>query len=95
MKKSSFTDSRVIALLRQAEVDTPELELCREHSIGDPPNLSCTISVTSAPRNWRASDGIKQTPFRLRLQFQLSQSRNQQPQPAQKLPEPQKPEPAM
>ena len=33
MKKSKFTDSQIIALLKQAEVGTPTPDLCREHGI--------------------------------------------------------------
>jgi putative transposase len=33
MKKSKFTDSQIIAILKQAEVGTPTPDLCREHGI--------------------------------------------------------------
>ena len=33
MKKSRFTDSQVLAVLKQAEGGTPVSELCREHGI--------------------------------------------------------------
>ena len=33
MKKSSFTASQIIAVLKQAEAGTPVPELCREHGI--------------------------------------------------------------
>ena len=33
MKKSRFTDSRIIAVLKQAQAGTPVPELCREHGI--------------------------------------------------------------
>ena len=33
MKKSRFTDGQIIAILKQAEADTPVPELCREHGI--------------------------------------------------------------
>ena len=33
MKKSRFTDSQIIAVLKQAEGGSPVPELCREHGI--------------------------------------------------------------
>ena len=33
MKKSRFSDSQIIAVLKQAEVGTPVPELCRSHGI--------------------------------------------------------------
>ena len=33
MKQSRFTDSQIIAILKQAETGTPVLEVCREHGI--------------------------------------------------------------
>ena len=33
MKKSRFTDSQVMAILKQAEAGTPVPELCREHGM--------------------------------------------------------------
>ncbi len=33
MKKSRFTDSQIIGILKQAEAGTPAPELCREHGI--------------------------------------------------------------
>ncbi|MDR7194363.1 putative transposase [Luteimonas terrae] len=33
MKKSRFTGSQIIAVLKQAEAGTPVPELCREHGI--------------------------------------------------------------
>lgn len=33
MKTSKFTDSQIMAILKQAEVGTPVPELCREHGM--------------------------------------------------------------
>ena len=33
MKKSRYTDSQIIAILKQAEAGTPVPELCREHGM--------------------------------------------------------------
>ena len=35
MKTSRFTDSQIIAILKQAEAGTPVPELCREHRISN------------------------------------------------------------
>lgn len=35
MKKSRFTDSQIMAVLKQAEGGTPVLDLCREHGISN------------------------------------------------------------
>ena len=35
MKKSRFTDSQITAVLKQAEVGTPVVDLCREHGISN------------------------------------------------------------
>ena len=33
MKKSRFSDSQILSILKQAEAGTPVPELCREHGI--------------------------------------------------------------
>ena len=33
MKKSRYTDSQILAILKQAEAGTPVPELCREHGL--------------------------------------------------------------
>ena len=35
MKKSRYTDSQIISILKQAEAGTPVPELCREHGISN------------------------------------------------------------
>ena len=35
MKKSRYTDSQIISILKQAEAGTPVAELCREHGMSD------------------------------------------------------------
>ena len=35
MKKSSYSDSQIIAILKQAEAGTSAAELCREHGMSD------------------------------------------------------------
>jgi putative transposase len=35
MKKSRFTDSQILAILKQNEAGTPVTELCREHGMSD------------------------------------------------------------
>jgi putative transposase len=35
MKKSRFTDSQIMAILKQAEVGAPVMDLCREHGISN------------------------------------------------------------
>ena len=36
MKKSRYTDSQIMAILKQAEAGAPVPELCREHGIVQP-----------------------------------------------------------
>lgn len=35
MKKSRFTDSQILAILKQAEIGRPVPELCREHGMSN------------------------------------------------------------
>ena len=35
MKKSSFTDSQILSILKQADTGVPVSELCREHGMGN------------------------------------------------------------
>lgn len=35
MKKSRYTDSQILSILKQAEAGTPVPELCREHGISN------------------------------------------------------------
>jgi putative transposase len=45
LKKSRFTDSQIIAVLKQAEAGTPVPELCREHLISS----ATFVSVRRGP----------------------------------------------
>lgn len=35
MKRSRYSDSQIMAILKQAEAGTPVAELCREHGMSD------------------------------------------------------------
>ena len=53
MKKSRYTDSQIVAILKQAEAGTPVPELCREHGNGmgqefDPGRLFECSSTSSS-----------------------------------------------
>ena len=41
MKTSRFTDSQIIAILKQAEAGSPVPELCREHGMMPLPGKRC------------------------------------------------------
>jgi putative transposase len=45
MKKLRFSDSQIMAILKQAESGVPVLELCREHGMG-----------SASFYQWRAKD---------------------------------------
>lgn len=56
MKQSRFTDSQIMAILKQAEAGTPAPELCREHGMS-----SATFY------KWRAKFGGMDVPMMARL----------------------------
>ena len=56
MKKSRFSDSQIVAILKQAEAGSPVPELCREHGIS-----SATFY------KWRARYGGMDAPLMARL----------------------------
>ncbi|HDU3540227.1 TPA: transposase, partial [Klebsiella variicola] len=49
MKRSRFTDSQIIIILKQAEVDTPIPELCREHGISSVLTRRLTLTEILLP----------------------------------------------
>ncbi len=56
MKRSKFTDSQIMAILKQAEAGMPAPELCREHG----------ISIASFYK-WRAKYGGMDTSMLARM----------------------------
>jgi putative transposase len=56
MKKSRFTDSQILAILKQAEAGSPVPELCREH---------CISSATFY--KWRSKFGGMDAPLMARM----------------------------
>ncbi|CNB64262.1 putative transposase [Yersinia pseudotuberculosis] len=48
MKKSRFSDSQIIAILKQAEAGTPVSELCREHGMSN-----ASFYKWRASKNWK------------------------------------------
>jgi putative transposase len=56
MKKSRFTDSQIVAILKQAEAGTPVAELCREHGMS-----------SASFYKWRAKYGGMDTSLMKRL----------------------------
>lgn len=56
MKQARFTDSQIMAILKQAEAGTPAPELCREHGMS-----SATFY------KWRAKFGGMDVPMMARL----------------------------
>ena len=42
MKKSRYSDSQIMAILKQAEAGVPVPELCREHGMSCTP-FACTL----------------------------------------------------
>jgi len=53
MKTSRFSDSQVLAILKQAGNGVPVTELCREHGMSSPPFISCEQSLAAwTPRLW-------------------------------------------
>lgn len=56
MKKSKFSDSQIISILKQAEGGTPVPDLCREHAVS-----SATFY------KWRAKYGGMDTALMVRL----------------------------
>lgn len=64
MKKSRYTDSQIIAILKQAQADTPVPELCREHGMS-----------SAAFYKWRAKYGGMVASMMARLKALEEQNR--------------------
>lgn len=56
MKKSKFTDSQILSILKQAEAGTPLADLCREHGFS-----------SASFYKWRAKFGGVDLPMMTRL----------------------------
>ena len=56
MKKSLYTDSQIMAILKQAEAGTPVPELCREHGMS-----------SASFYKWRAKYGGMDTSMMARM----------------------------
>ena len=47
MKKEHFTDSQILAILKQAESGVPIPELCREHCMGTQPFINGALNTAA------------------------------------------------
>ena len=56
MKKSRYSDSQIIAIIKQAEAGTPVAELCREHGMS-----------SASFYKWRSKYGGMDAPMMTRL----------------------------
>ena len=56
MKRSRFTDSQIMAVLKQAETGTPVPDLCREHGVS-----------TATFYKWRAKFGGMDVPLMAKM----------------------------
>jgi putative transposase len=45
MKTSKFTDSQIMAILKQAESGTPVAALCREHGMSMRPSINGVLNM--------------------------------------------------
>jgi transposase-like protein len=59
MKKSRYTDSQIISIMKQAEAGTPVPELCREHGMS-----SASFYKWRAKYPWQLKVFYFQRPFK-------------------------------
>ena len=45
MKKSKFSDSQILAILKEAEAGVPVLDLCRQHGMSNTTILSLALKI--------------------------------------------------
>lgn len=53
MKKSRYTDSQIINILKQAEAGTPAPDLCREHGMSSASFYKWLAKGGAAERQWK------------------------------------------
>ena len=45
MKKTKFTESQIIGILKEQEQGKKMIDICREHGISQPPSITGRVSI--------------------------------------------------